>query len=73
MIDDEKRAKRDEAIAKRRNWKPTPSQEESDLLAMGVPADEIPKRGDGSGPDPHVDRARAMWPKRNPAGGYETR
>jgi hypothetical protein len=40
---------------------------------MGVPPGEINKRPDGSPPDPHVERARAMWPKRNPKGGYETR
>jgi len=38
-----------------------------------VSAGEINKRPDGGGPDPHVERARAMWPKRNPRGGYETR
>ena len=78
----EQRAKRDEALAKRRDWKPTPTQEENDLVAMGVLANEVGKRDNGSVSDPHVERAREQWkfeerrdmrPKRDPRGEYETR
>jgi hypothetical protein len=77
MITDEQRAKRNEAQAKRGTWRPTPTQEENDLAALGVPGDQIPKRDDGSGPDKHVERnqevTREIRPKKRPEGGYETR
>jgi hypothetical protein len=76
---EERRAARDEAIKAQRNWKPTPSPEESDLRAMGNEiTEEIVKRPDGSPPfDPHVrnrENTRDMRPaKDNPRGKYETR
>ena len=75
MTRDERRAARDEAQRKPRG-KPTPTQEENDLAALGVPHGERSHADDGSGPDPHVERkgtTRAMWPEKNPRGGYETR
>jgi hypothetical protein len=38
-----------------------------------VPIDENPKQPSGAPPDKHEEARRAMWPKRNPRGGYETR
>jgi hypothetical protein len=70
---DERRKARDQAIKARRGWKPTPSQEEADLVAMGVPTGEVPKQPDGSPEDPHEANRRAMWPAKKPGGGYETR
>jgi hypothetical protein len=72
MTRDERRAARDEAQRKPRG-KPTPTQEENDLSALGVPHGEVSHADDGSGPDPHVEKNRALWPKKNPRGGYETR
>jgi hypothetical protein len=73
MTPDERRAKRDEAIKARGKWRPTPTQEENDLAALGVPGDEIPKTPSGAPPDKHEEARRDMWPKRDPKGGYETR
>jgi hypothetical protein len=73
MTPDERRAKRDEAARQRATWRPTPTQEENDLKALGVPVDEIKKEPNGSPPDPATESNRAMWPRRNPKGGYETR
>jgi hypothetical protein len=73
---DERRAERDEALRRPRG-KPTPTQEEADLRAMGVPHGEVGHADDGSGPDPHVERnkerTREMRPERKPGQGYETR
>jgi hypothetical protein len=73
MTPDERRAKREEAIRKRGTWRPTPTQEENDLAALGVPHDEIKKEPSGAPSDPGYESNRALWPKRNPKGGYETR
>jgi len=37
---------------------PTPSQEENDLVAMGVPVDKIEKRPTGA----RQEETRTMWP-----------
>ena len=73
MTPDERRAQRDEAIRKRGTWRPTPTQEENDLAALGVPHDEIKKEPSGAPPDPGAESNRAMWPRRDPKGGYVTR
>jgi hypothetical protein len=58
----EAREKAQAEMAKRANWKPTPTQEECDLVAMGVPVDKVGHAPSGAGPDPHYERSRAMWP-----------
>jgi hypothetical protein len=68
--DKETRAQQAAEIEARNNWRPTPTQEEADLVAMGVPVDQVGHKDDGSGPDPHT---RAMWPAKKPGGGYESR
>jgi hypothetical protein len=73
MTPDERRAKRDEAIRARGTWRPTPTQEENDLAALGVPHDEIKKEPSGAPPDPGHESNRAMWPKKDPRGGYVTK
>jgi hypothetical protein len=60
----EAREKAEAEMAKRGNWKPTPTQEECDLVAMGVPVDKVGHAPSGAGPDPHYERSRAMWPAR---------
>jgi hypothetical protein len=62
-----------EAVTKRQNVKPTPTQQECDLAACG--ASVAHKEDDGSGPDPAVLRnARALEPAGNkPDAGYQTR
>jgi hypothetical protein len=70
---DERRAKRDEAIKARGTYRPTPTQEENDLKALGVPIDENPKQSSGAPPDKREETRRAMWPKRDPRGGYVTK
>jgi len=56
--------------AERTKGKPTPTQEENDLHALGAAFTE--HEDDGSGPDPHA--ARSLEAKK-PAGGsgYQTR
>jgi hypothetical protein len=67
----ETRAEQAEKMKARDNWHPTPTQEECDLAALGVPVDN--KKDDGSGPDLYA-QTRAMWPAKRPeAGGYTTR
>ena len=73
MTPEERRAQRDEAIRKRGTYRPTPSQEENDLAALGVPIDEIKKEPSGAPPDPGDESNRAMWPKKDPRGGYVTK
>lgn len=69
----EARAEQAEKMKARDKWHATPTQEECDLAALGVPVDQVGKKDDGSGPDPHA-QTRAMWPAKRPeAGGYETR
>jgi hypothetical protein len=61
----EKRAKEAEERAKKRG-RPTPTQMENDLAALGHHPELEP---DGSGPDPHDQRALQA----EHAGGYQTR
>jgi hypothetical protein len=52
--------------------RPTPTAEECDLIAMGLPISKVGHADDGSGPDPY--RTRDMSAGRRPAEkGYETR
>ena len=54
--------------------KPTPTQEENDLAASGVPVTE--HEDDGSGPDPNVAATQGKQSEAKPAaarGGYATR
>jgi sRNA-binding protein len=52
--------------------KPTPTQEENDLAASGVPVTE--HEDDGSGPDPNVPQTKdKQMAADKPAGGYSTR
>ena len=81
MTKEERRAQRDEAIRKRGTWRPTPTQEENDLAALGVPHDEIKKEPSGAPPDPATEanreamrgRDREMRPTKDPRGGYVTK
>ena len=50
--------------------KPTPTQEENDLAALGAHFHE--HEADGSDPDPNVT-TRQLEPKGNAGGGYQTR
>jgi hypothetical protein len=53
---------------------PTPTQEENDLAAMGVPVTD--KEDDGSGPDPGVTATKQSEAKPQSTaqrGGYQTR
>jgi hypothetical protein len=57
-----------EQSSKRMNVRPTPTQHEADLAALGHGVDK--KEDDGSGPDPYANKA--LEPKSgNP--GYQTR
>jgi hypothetical protein len=84
--DKEARAKQHEHHDKLAKGKPTPTQDENDMAALGAPVRE--KDDDGSGPDPNVEadkkraeEAKAAHEKRRkeieagkPAGGgYQTR
>jgi hypothetical protein len=60
----------DERAAKAAATHPTPTQEENDLAALGVPVDE--HADDGSGPDPNAPQAKNVEAKK-PGGGYQTR
>jgi hypothetical protein len=71
--ENEARAAQAEKMAARAKWKPTPTTEECDLVAMGVPVDKVGHAPSGAGPDPNYERSRAMWPARKPGAGYETR
>ena len=51
--------------------KPTPTQEEADLAALGVHVTE--HEDDGSGPDPNQPQTRQSEPRRPGSGGYQTR
>jgi hypothetical protein len=78
------RAEQTQALRARGKWRPTPTQEECDLVAMGCSVDEVGHAPDGSPPDPYS--TRNMWPRQGsvpeetremqPAqreGGYQTR
>src|SRR5262245_35016627 len=54
-------------FAERTKGKPTPTQEENDLAALGAPVFE--KEDDGSGPDPNIHRHQ----EGRPGGQYQTR
>jgi hypothetical protein len=58
----EARAKQHAEMEKRGNWKPTPTTEELNLVALGVDIDTVGLKEDGSGPDPHEENRRAQWP-----------
>jgi hypothetical protein len=67
--DDEKK-KIVENVDKRHNVRPTPTQRECDLAALGQSV--LEKEDDGSGPDPVL--TRHMEPKKPAEGGsYQTR
>ena len=53
--------------------KPTPTQEENDLTALGIPVD--PHEDDGSGPQPKIELVvtRQSEPAKPQAGSYTTR
>lgn len=57
------RAEQVAAQAERANWKPTPTTEECNLVAMGLSVTEVGHAPDGSPPDPNA-QARAIWPAR---------
>jgi hypothetical protein len=57
-----------EDFAERTKGKPTPTQEENDLHALGAHFPE--HEADGSGPDPHMTK---QIEANRPAGGYQTR
>jgi hypothetical protein len=57
-----------EEFAERMKGKPTPTQEENDLHALGAHFPE--HEPDGSAPDPHVTK---QVEANKPAGGYQTR
>jgi hypothetical protein len=50
---------------------PTPTQEENDLAAMGVPMTE--HEDDGSGPDPNSPQAKEKQMAADKPAGYQTR
>lgn len=50
--------------------KPTPTQEENDLAALGVHVD--PKEDDGSGPEPEFRVVRTKQSEAKPSGGGYT-
>lgn len=51
--------------------RPTPTQEENDLVALGVPIPTL--SDDGSGPDPRAPKARQSEADKPAGGGYQTR
>jgi len=58
-------------FAERQKGKPTPTQEENDLAALG--AHLIEKEHDGSGPDSGAPQTRQIEAKKPAAGDYQTR
>lgn len=65
------RAEQEAAAIAMNAWRPTPTQEECDLVAMGVPIDQVGHKDDGSGPDPHEVARREQWPKKREERGPE--
>jgi hypothetical protein len=55
----------------RAKGKPTPTQEENDLAALG--AHLVEKEEDGSPPDPNVRQTKQSEPNKPAGGGYQTR
>jgi len=69
LAEDKKAADKSRAdYGERTRGKPTPTQEENDLHALGATFTE--HEDDGSGPDPHLSRHLEA---EKPAGGYQTR
>jgi hypothetical protein len=78
------RAEQTQRMLERDNWRPTPTQEENDLIAMGLPVDEVGHAPSGAPPDRFQSRTpwqhqtsvpeetREMTPARR-EGGYQTR
>ena len=62
------RAEQEAAAIAMTAWRPTPTQEECDLVAMGVPISKVPKADDGSGLDPHEVARQEQWPKKKEEG-----
>jgi hypothetical protein len=60
----QRRSEQEAAAVAMTAWRPTPTQEECDLVAMGVPISQIKRADDGSGPDPHEVARREHWPKK---------
>jgi hypothetical protein len=58
-------------FAERMKGKPTPTQEENDLAALG--AHVLEHEHDGSGPDPHALATKASEAKKPTGGQYQTR
>jgi hypothetical protein len=69
--DKQRRSEQEAAAIAMNAWRPTPTQEECDLVAMGVPIDEVGHKDDGSGPDPHEVARREHWPKKREEGAPE--
>ena len=71
--DNEARAKHLEEGVKRMQSRPTPTQAENDLAALGVPLES--HEDDGSGGEVNVDLTRRVVEPSNPShsGGYRTR
>jgi hypothetical protein len=73
----ERREESQKQAAELEKSKPTPTQEENDLAALGVYVGE--KEDDGSGPDPNVadvkhdTKTRQSEAHRPSGGGYQTR
>jgi hypothetical protein len=65
----------------RDKWRPTPTQEENDLIAMGLPVDEVRHADSGAPPDkyatrnmrPNVPEDRRDLQPAEHRSGYETR
>ena len=63
---------RKQAFEKSEKSRPTPTQEENDLAALGAHITE--HEDDGSGPEPHVrTRALEAKPAAGASGAYQTR
>lgn len=72
LEDDKKIRERSAAeFAERMKGKPTPTQEENDLAALG--AHVVEKEDDGSGPDPATPRNMEAQMAAAPGGVYQTR
>jgi hypothetical protein len=67
----EAKAKAVEEATKRMSGRPTPTQEECDLAAVGQTVQH--KEDDGSGPDPYISRTLGAVSPSSHGGGYHTR
>jgi hypothetical protein len=61
--DKQRRSEQEAAAIAMNAWRPTPTQEECDLVAMGVPIGKVKHAEDGSPPDQHEVARREHWPK----------